>query len=162
MLKKIAILSLTCVILPLANCASIISKSQYPVSIQSSPSEISFTVTDSKGVVVHTGRTPMSVTLDSSNGYFKGAKYTVEYAFAGGTKTTTISPTVDGWFFGNILFGGRIGMLIVDPLTGAMYKLPEVASVSADADTAALPHEFKVASINELSEEEKQRLIPIK
>ena len=37
---------------------------------------------------------------------------------------------VDSWYFGNILFGGLIGMLIIDPATGAMWKLPE--NVSTD------------------------------
>ena len=31
--------------------------------------------------------------------------------------------SVSGWYFGNLVFGGLIGMLIVDPLTGAMYNL---------------------------------------
>jgi hypothetical protein len=30
---------------------------------------------------------------------------------------------MDGWYIGNILFGGVIGFLIVDPATGAMWKL---------------------------------------
>ena len=34
---------------------------------------------------------------------------------------------IDGWYFGNLLFGGIIGMLIVDPATGAMWKLDEKA-----------------------------------
>lgn len=32
---------------------------------------------------------------------------------------------MDGWYIGNLLFGGLIGMLIVDPATGAMYKLDD-------------------------------------
>ena len=32
--------------------------------------------------------------------------------------------------FGNILFGGIIGLLIIDPITGAMFKLPEKADAS--------------------------------
>ena len=34
-----------------------------------------------------------------------------------------------GFAFGNILFGGIIGMVIVAPLTGAMWKLPEMVQV---------------------------------
>jgi hypothetical protein len=30
---------------------------------------------------------------------------------------------VNGWYFGNIIFGGLIGLLAVDPATGAMYTL---------------------------------------
>ncbi len=35
----------------------------------------------------------------------------------------TLSGTMSGWYIGNILFGGLIGMLVVDPQTGAMYRL---------------------------------------
>jgi hypothetical protein len=39
------------------------------------------------------------------------------------TKTVPVEFKLDGWYFGNILLGGLIGMLIIDPATGAMYKL---------------------------------------
>jgi hypothetical protein len=32
---------------------------------------------------------------------------------------------LDGWYIGNILLGGLIGMLIVDPISGAMFKIAE-------------------------------------
>ncbi len=44
--------------------------------------------------------------------------------------TTRLEATLDGWYIGNIIFGGLIGFLIVDPLTGAMWKLPEQAMTS--------------------------------
>jgi hypothetical protein len=48
---------------------------------------------------------------------------------------------VSGWYFGNLLFGGVIGMLIVDPLTGAMYNLtPEKIEQSMSASQAQLIH----------------------
>lgn len=34
----------------------------------------------------------------------------------------TIQSGLDGWYLGNILIGGLIGMLIVDPASGAMYR----------------------------------------
>jgi len=37
---------------------------------------------------------------------------------------------MSGWYWGNILIGGLIGMLVVDPLTGAMYKLPDGANAN--------------------------------
>lgn len=30
---------------------------------------------------------------------------------------------MNGWYVGNILFGGVLGLLIIDPATGAMYSL---------------------------------------
>ena len=39
-------------------------------------------------------------------------------------QSQTLQSSMDGWYWGNFLFGGLIGMLAVDPATGAMYKLP--------------------------------------
>lgn len=78
-----------------------------------------------------TGVTPDQVTLNASAGFFDGETYQVAYRKEGfADKQSTIESTVDGWYWVNILFGGLIGMLIVDPATGAMYKLPENASAT--------------------------------
>lgn len=42
----------------------------------------------------------------------------------------TVTGTVSGWYIGNVLFGGLIGMLAVDPVTGAMYVFPDSVSAS--------------------------------
>jgi hypothetical protein len=50
-----------------------------------------------------------------------------------------LDSSVSGWYFGNLLFGGVIGMLIVDPLTGAMYNLtPEKIEQPMSASQAQL------------------------
>ena len=38
------------------------------------------------------------------------------------TYQTSLTKKFNGWYVGNILFGGLIG-LIIDPITGAMYNL---------------------------------------
>ena len=50
-----------------------------------------------------------------------------------------LDSSVSGWYFGNLLFGGLIGMLIVDPLTGAMFNLtPEKIEQPLNAPQAQL------------------------
>ena len=72
------------------------------------------------------GKTPASVILKSGKGYFSKAKYQISFSKEGYNDTTIpLEATLDGWYIGNILFGGLVGILIVDPLTGAMYKLDE-------------------------------------
>ena len=157
-ISSIAILAI------LSSCASIVSKSSYPVSIQSSPSGAKFRIKDEIGNVVHSGLTPATVTLDASDGYFSKAKYTVEYKKDGlDTQTATIYPTIDGWYIANILFGGFIGLLIVDPLTGAMYKLPKLinSSLSDDNFSNNENKDLKIVSIESLTDEQKTRLIAI-
>ncbi len=109
----------------LGSCASIVSKSKYPVSIQSHPSGLEFDVIAKDGRAVHHGKTPEIVTLDADAGFFQRAKYTVQFRKDVARATDVqLDASLDPWYFGNIIFGGLIGILIVDPLTGAMWKLP--------------------------------------
>jgi len=108
-----------------SGCASIFSKSTYPISISSNPIS-SVSVTDSNGMEIFKGSTPATVTLKAGNGFFKRAVYQIKFSKAGyDEKIVPVNFKVDGWYWGNILLGGVIGMLIVDPATGAMYKLEE-------------------------------------
>ncbi len=144
-------------------CASIVGESRYPVAVSSAPPGATFEITDKNGTVVHTGNTPSTVTLKSGKGYFSGQTYTLRFKKEGyPDKTVELDSSLSGWYWGNILIGGLIGMLIVDPLTGAMYKLPEYASADmgkplADASTGTL----KIALIDDLSASQRDRLVPI-
>jgi hypothetical protein len=115
----------------LSGCASIVSESTYPVSVTSAPEGAEFEVRNRAGKVVHKGMTPGTVSLKSGAGYFKGEDYTIAFRKQGfSEQTTTLHSSLDGWYWGNIVFGGLIGLFAVDPATGAMYKLPEGASAS--------------------------------
>ena len=71
-------------------------------------------------------QTPASVSLDSSDGFFCRACYRFEFAKAGYLSTTEErSASFSAWYVGNIIFGGLIGLLIVDPLSGAMYAIDD-------------------------------------
>lgn len=133
-------LSLLPVVLLFSSCASIVSKSQYPVSLTSSPSGCNVVV-KKDGAIVHQGTTPTMVSLSAKSGFFQAAKYEVQYSKKGlPTQTVQLSSQVDGWYFGNLLFGGLVGLLIVDPATGAMWSLPENVNVSL-ASVASLENE---------------------
>lgn len=115
----------------LSGCASIVSKSSWPVNVQSNPSGAKCVVAKENGFPLHTGETPMTVTLESSDGFFQTAKYTVTCNKDGYEKSAAqISSHLNGWYLGNIVFGGLIGLLIVDPATGAMYKLDDTHIVN--------------------------------
>jgi hypothetical protein len=76
--KKNAIVGLLGAFL-LAGCASIVSKSNWPVNLTSTPSDCQVTVKDEKGVVVFRGTTPTIITLSASSGFFSGANYQVTF-----------------------------------------------------------------------------------
>lgn len=114
-----------------AGCASIVSDSDYPVSVASYPAGAKFEVRNEKGFVVSNGVTPGQIMLKAGAGYFDGETYTITYLKEGHAgQTMVLDSELDGWYWGNILFGGFIGMLIVDPASGAMYKLPSHVSAS--------------------------------
>ena len=106
------------------SCASIVSKTKYPVTIDSAPRGASVTIVNKRGDQVYTGVTPSLVKLKSGGGFFQNAIYTITLSKEGfTTKTIELKATLNGWYFGNVLFGGLLGLLIIDPATGAMYKL---------------------------------------
>ena len=110
----------------LIGCASIVSKSHWPVNIQSNPTGAKCSISKDSGIQIHSGETPMTVSLNSYKGFFSSAKYLVNCSKDGFKSSPyEISADINGWYFGNIVFGGLIGMLLVDPATGSMWKFGE-------------------------------------
>lgn len=126
--------------LTMTGCASIFSGSTQTLTFKSVPDTANITITNKSGEKVHTGITPVTVTLKRGNGYFKPAAYDVTFKKDGfQTKTIQVTGSVNGWYIGNIIFGGLIGLLIVDPATGAMYTLNpnDINAVLEDNQTAS-------------------------
>lgn len=106
-------------------CASLVSKSNYPVTINSSPADADVQIKDNNGMVVFSGKTPTTALLRSGGPYFNKYNYTLTFNKPGYNQTAEfINSNIDPAYWGNILFGGLVGMLIVDPMTGAMWELP--------------------------------------
>lgn len=148
----------------ISGCSSIVSQSQYSVAIASEPAEADFTLKNKAGLTVHSGRTPTSVSLNASSGFFQGETYMLIINKKGyAEKTVEINSSVDGWYFGNILFGGLIGLLIVDPATGAMFKLPERSDTSLEQQVAAenKDNTLTIALIDSIPENERSSLIQL-
>ena len=148
----------------LSSCASIVSKSKYPVTINSAPSEARIVIKDKKGVEVYSGQTPATIELKSGAGFFSKARYQVTFSKQGyQERTVPIESSLDGWFFGNILFGGPLGLLIIDPATGAMYKLDNqylnetLMPLNANINSEGLT----IYAYNDIPEEWKENLIEI-
>lgn len=116
----------------ISGCASIISDSSYPVTISSSPDGVRYTVKNTKkGYDVMSGVTPATISLSAKNGFFSKASYMVTFQKKGyDSMTIPLKAGMDGWYVGNILFGGILGFLIIDPATGAMWKLEDHVQVA--------------------------------
>jgi len=150
-------------ILFFSSCASIVSDNQYSVRINSTPSDANITIIDNRGEEVYSGTTPATPRLTSWDGFFGKAHYTVRFEKEGyETKTAPIEFSLDGWYFGNLAFGGLIGMLIIDPATGAMWKLDtEYIDATLVESSASIAPEIKLVNINDIPEEWKTHLVPV-
>jgi hypothetical protein len=114
------------VLLLFSGCATIISSAKYPVTIESEPQQATVTVIDRKGRTVFEGETPAEVKLKAGAGYFKAAEYDLQLEKEGyDPAQTTIKSSLDFWYMGNLFFLGFLGLLVIDPLTGAMYQLED-------------------------------------
>lgn len=149
----------------LCSCASIVSKSDYPVKITSDPSGADVIVVDEAGEVFLEGKTPATVILSAGAGYFKAKDYTVTYSKPGyATYTAEIKHGVDGWYIGgNLIFGGLIGWLIVDPATGNMWTLPKEVSGKLSADTSGIEgsESLRIVSLDDLPRDARSDLVPL-
>ena len=132
---------LAIVLLALASfpgCASIVSTFVYPVTVDSIPTGAKFVIRNKRGKIIHHGVTPARLYINASNGFFQYASYEIEARLPGYNHArATISAGLDGWYIGNIVFGGLIGFLIVDPGTGAMWRLGDRVTVNLGAPTDA-------------------------
>lgn len=121
-LQGTAVIAFACIVMLQTGCASIFNGSDQTLTITSNPSEANFVLIDRENVVREKGVTPKTVTLPRKGGYFKGADFTIKLSKAGYlTHEAEMEMSVSAWYWGNIIFGGVIGMVIVDPLTGGMF-----------------------------------------
>jgi hypothetical protein len=61
----------------LSGCASIVSKTSYPVLIRTEPKGSFVSITDRKGKEIFKGQSPATVNLKSGAGFFTKAEYQV-------------------------------------------------------------------------------------
>jgi hypothetical protein len=147
-------------------CATIIAKSSQTITVTSEPPNSAVSITNAAGVAVHSGSTPMTVTLKKGRGYFKAEHYLVRITKEGfQAREVHVRGEVNGWYIGNVIFGGLIGLLAVDPATGAMYTLkPKEIGATLDAVKVTRNHgqqTLSVLLIEEVPTELVSQLIPI-
>ena len=114
-------------VLMFSGCASIVTRTAYPVTIESTPSDARVSIFNDRNMQIFSGRTPATIVLNSSSGFFTPPRYLIEVTSSIDNERYSyeLRGKIDGWYFGNILLGGFLGMLIIDPATGAMWKIDE-------------------------------------
>ena len=108
-------------------CASIASKSAWPVSITSVPSGATVTVRNKYNAEIQKVITPALITLPSGAGFLQSARYSFLFEKEGySPETTKIFGDLNEWFFLNIPLGFVYFspfLMAVDAASGAMWKL---------------------------------------
>jgi len=163
MKNKIHQFLLILLFLSLAGCASIVSKSSWPFSVNTSPSGAKVVITNKSGQEIFSGRTPAAMKLKSGAGFFSKEAYVVTLSLDNfETKKINIDCKLNGWYIGNIVIGGLIGFLVVDPATGAMYKLENdgiFETLTPDKNTAK--NTLQLLDIRQIPTEWKQHLVKV-
>lgn len=143
-------------------CATIVSHTNWPLAVQSDPSGAHVVITNRKGAQVFEGKTPTAMKLKSGSAFFSKESYVVTLTMNGyEPKKINVECKLNGWYIGNILFGGVIGFLIIDPATGAMYKLNTegVEATLVPSATGAAQPTLKIINRNDLSQEQQRQLV---
>lgn len=163
--------ALVCLVLSfvvLSGCASLFSKSDYPVSIRSEPSQMTVAIRRSDGEIVHSATTPTTVTLSAKKGYFQGESYMIELMRDGVVVgRTKLNSRIDGWYFVNLVqvtpTRALLGLLIIDPLTGNMWSLKKEAVVTEQSPVGVEEDEptLRIATLQSLPEKDRSHLVKI-
>ena len=147
-----------------SSCATIFTKTKYSLMVNSNPDGANLVVTDKKGNEIYSGTTPTSLMLKSSSGFFSGAEYHFRISMSGyADKVVTVSSKIEGWYWGNLLLGGVLGMLIIDPATGAMWKL-DAKQVYVDLIPSSQSNnnlELKIMDIRDIPNEWRDHLVSL-
>ena len=114
--KQIISIVAAAAICSLTSCASIINGSSQPVSFGSTPPGATVTVDGQPK-----GTTPSTIPLErTKRGHIVRIEAPGYYPYE-----THLSANFSGWYVGNLLIGGLIG-LALDPCTGAMWYYNDI------------------------------------
>lgn len=126
MFRKLFWALLAVSVLVVTGCATIVSTKTQLVSFQSAPSGATVLI-DGRPI----GQTPLSIQLERKTNQALVIRKEGYKEFS-----TTLSTTLNGWFFGNIVLGGLLGST-TDAATGAMHEYaPNQFLVSLEPDGA--------------------------
>ena len=166
MLKGIFLVATFSACSALGGCATIVHGGPRPIAVASAPAGAKVSIYDRSNTLVMTNTTPFIAQLSTKYGYFKGQDYRLVFEMPGhATAEVNLTSSVSGWYFANLVFGGVIGMLIVDPLTGAMFNLsPEKIDQSLTASQAQVIRDrtgFLVVLSSQITEQERTQMVRV-
>ena len=165
-LKRIFVAATLSALSALCGCATIVHGGPRPISVASAPAGAKVSIYDRSNTLVMTNTTPFVAQLPTKFGYFKSQNYRLVFEMpAHATAEVNLTSSVSGWYFANLVFGGAIGMLIVDPLTGAMFNLsPKKIDQSLTVSQAQVIRDrtgFLVVLSSQITENERAQMVRV-
>lgn len=122
--KCLLVLLTTSLITSLTSCATIMHGSRQSIGIASNPTDASVWVDQ-----CYTGNTPLIVEMTRQDNHHVRLELEGYQPYE-----INFSRQISGWVFGNVVFGGVIG-LAVDAVSGGIYRLtPEQVQVELRAN----------------------------
>ena len=115
-------------IIGFAGCATIVSKSRYSFSVKANEPDTIVKVYDKKNVFLTSIKTPGTIELDADAGMFSSASYRFVFEKPGfENDESIINAKIDPCYWINFicLYSAPLGMLLVDPISGAMWAFDE-------------------------------------
>lgn len=110
-MKKLVYMCIATIVVIGSGCASIVSGQKQQLTFNSEPADATVTI---NGAVV--GKTPMTFMVD------RKSEVSVSFMKDGyKSQSLILSTTLNGWFWGNIVFGGFLGST-TDAASGAMHE----------------------------------------
>lgn len=168
MLREVTVVVVFGVCAALSGCATIVHSGPRPITVSSMPVGAKVSIYDRNDALVEINNTPFIAQLPTKYSYFQGQKYRLVFELPGHAPAEVkLEPSLSGWYFGNLVFGvsGLIGMLIVDPLTGAMYNLtPEKIEQPLNATQAQVIRNgkgFLVVLASQTTENERAAMVRV-
>lgn len=163
MKKTIKIFLILGLIVSFSGCASIVNKGIQRMHFASNPSAATLSIKDINGVSIGRYATPITIDLKRAKGYFKGQTYFVKVSKEGYKDINfQISHRISGWYVaGNLVFGGLLGWLVVDPLTGALYVL-EARGENVTTSITNKGQTLTITLLQDLSAAQREQLKEIK
>lgn len=158
------IIALLLPLLSLTGCATIVGKDAFPLTINSNPDGANIIIVDESGKKMFSGTTPTTVSLTAGRSYFHAKSYHITFSKPGyADQYADVKATLSGWYFGNILFGGLIGILIVDPISGKMWKLQSDITANLSQKLAMNTDQptLKIMTLSQIPERLRKHLIRI-
>ena len=137
-LQSLRIFAVAAVAILVTGCASVFNGGGDPIQIDSTPNGARVSIFDENGEVVAAGRTQFKTTL-KAGGKYRRHSYRVKVEKLGyEPKEFMLHNKLSGWYWGNVLYSGPLGALIIDPLTGNMWKL-DPATVDVELKKLDIP-----------------------